>query len=278
MIMKKVLLFTLILVILITFAITANADNPSEERAMVFDIPVGVPEGFIPFMEAVRQKQEEGILRIFAHDNQVAFLDSDGINIYHTWLNDERLFYIHERVRYINEEIFLNIVEIAKHAPEQRLRTYFLNEEIEIRGAGNKIYNVTITGILINELQFKITPNVSEEELRGIFDFISVESNDRLIVDAIEVINMETVRIMTSQEITAVILRNPEYRGLTYRVVLNNEETVPDELTTADALAILRHVAGTETLSSQDLARFGLNENEITTADALAVLRKVAGL
>jgi hypothetical protein len=44
----------------------------------------------------------------------------------------------------------------------------------------------------------------------------------------------------------------------------------PAPLTTADALAILRHVAGIELLPAAD--------SEITTADALAILRIVAGI
>jgi hypothetical protein len=48
------------------------------------------------------------------------------------------------------------------------------------------------------------------------------------------------------------------------------DEPEPEPLTTADALAILRHVAGIELLPTED--------SEITTADALRILRIVAGL
>ncbi|MCL2637856.1 MAG: dockerin type I domain-containing protein [Oscillospiraceae bacterium] len=51
------------------------------------------------------------------------------------------------------------------------------------------------------------------------------------------------------------------------------------EISTMDALAILRHVAGTVPLIPQQRARLDLNnDGEITTADALVALRIVAGL
>jgi endo-1,4-beta-xylanase len=49
------------------------------------------------------------------------------------------------------------------------------------------------------------------------------------------------------------------------------------ELTTADALNVLQHVAGISPLTSEQRTRYGLS-GEITTADALNILRKVAGL
>ncbi|MCL2639115.1 MAG: dockerin type I repeat-containing protein [Oscillospiraceae bacterium] len=52
-----------------------------------------------------------------------------------------------------------------------------------------------------------------------------------------------------------------------------------ENLTSADALAILRHVAGVAELSDEDLSRFDLNNNgRVDTADALFVLRFIAGL
>jgi hypothetical protein len=53
--------------------------------------------------------------------------------------------------------------------------------------------------------------------------------------------------------------------------------SLPTSLTTADALHILRHVAGIATLTSEQRTRYGLSDI-ISTADALNILRTVAGL
>ncbi|MDR2559107.1 MAG: glycoside hydrolase family 11 protein [Oscillospiraceae bacterium] len=51
----------------------------------------------------------------------------------------------------------------------------------------------------------------------------------------------------------------------------------PSTLTTADALNILRHIAGVAQLTSEQRTRYGLS-GEITTADALSILRIIAGI
>ncbi|MCL2638100.1 MAG: dockerin type I repeat-containing protein [Oscillospiraceae bacterium] len=53
----------------------------------------------------------------------------------------------------------------------------------------------------------------------------------------------------------------------------------PQTFTTADALNVLRYVAGTATLTSEQRAQYDLNgDGSIDTADALAILRQVAGM
>jgi hypothetical protein len=298
--MKKVISILFISTLFLIFIITATANNPieklAEEGIIMLNSRIGIPAGFIPFEEAVRQKQEEGIIKVSGFDNQITFETLEkGINladtvIYQTSWDDDDLFVLFGGIRYINEEKFLDIIEIAKLMPEQRLRTYNVGEQIQIRGDMGKIYSITIFGIENLEIQFEITPNVSERELRSIFN--SIEVNGRLNTNVVKFINMRTMRIetdsvyipniqdrITSDEVTAVILRSPEYSGLTYRVVLHERETTPDELTTADALAILRHVAGVETLSQSDLMKYDFNKDgNIDTSNALFVLRVVAGL
>lgn len=51
----------------------------------------------------------------------------------------------------------------------------------------------------------------------------------------------------------------------------------PEPLTTADALEVLRAVAGLTALTDAESARFGIN-GEATTADAVRILWSVAGL
>jgi hypothetical protein len=67
-------------------------------------------------------------------------------------------------------------------------------------------------------------------------------------------------------------------------VAVPNEAPPPPEpeppetpLTTADALNVLKHVAGVEELTSEQRTRYGLS-GVISTADALRILRTVAGL
>jgi hypothetical protein len=50
-----------------------------------------------------------------------------------------------------------------------------------------------------------------------------------------------------------------------------------DTFATTDALNILRHVAGTAALTSEQRTRYGLGD-DISTADALLILRKIAGV
>jgi hypothetical protein len=280
--MKKIISVLLIIIIILSPAITAAADNSN------------VPEGFIPLREAFMQKREEGIFgSLFIDDVIIFYTPTDTIYIANA--SDKDLFFTFYRgfslgfEYYIKEEKFLEIVEVAKLMPEQRLRTYSVGERIEIRGDMGKIYSMTILGVANNEIMFEVTPSISVENLRKVFN--SIEINGRMLPNVVRVVTERTAQItsnidvvmdvLNNHEVTAIQLSSPEYPGLKYRIVLNNEETevVSEELTTADALAILRHVAGAETLSAQDLARYDFNENgNVDTSSALHVLRIVAGL
>ncbi|MCL2636782.1 MAG: hypothetical protein FWD48_00275 [Oscillospiraceae bacterium] len=77
-----------------------------------------------------------------------------------------------------------------------------------------------------------------------------------------------------------------ELKAGTYRVKVQSGRiwrhapytlTVSEVLTTADALNILRHVAGIIQLTSEQRAKYGLSD-EVTSGHALSVLRSVAGL
>ncbi|MCL2019885.1 MAG: leucine-rich repeat domain-containing protein [Oscillospiraceae bacterium] len=77
---------------------------------------------------------------------------------------------------------------------------------------------------------------------------------------------------MKKSKVTALIL------AMVMAISLFTIPASAENLTAADALAILKHVAGTAELTTEQRAKYGYEENqEVTAAHALAVLRAVVG-
>jgi hypothetical protein len=200
------------------------------EEYMTFDIPAGVPAGFIPLNEAVERLNE--IISFDFWSTQIIFMDSEGRTIYTTNSSNEDLFFFFHGdsgvERYIKNDKLFEIADIAKFISEQSSKTYTVGEEIEIHGAGNERFYFTIINVELNEIEdlrrytisFLISPSVTETERRN-FSFGAVTTcgiNYSIKFISLNVMSVEIRR--PGVELGEIVLRSPEYIGLTYRVVL----------------------------------------------------------
>ncbi|MCL2019879.1 MAG: protein phosphatase 1 regulatory subunit 42 [Oscillospiraceae bacterium] len=77
---------------------------------------------------------------------------------------------------------------------------------------------------------------------------------------------------MKKSKVTALIL------AMAMAISLFTIPASAENLTAADALAVLKHVVGTQLLSSEQMTKYGFtDEKAITSADALSILKKVVG-
>jgi len=190
-----------------------------------------LPDGFVSLIEL--NNREDKILRIilWERDIQVSFMDSDNICIYQTTGRDSSLIVKYKKEYFISEAKYTELTEIAILAQKERNRTYTLGDTVEILGVG-KNYYVTITGVdefalnnnRIFDIMFTVTPDTSMEELISIFSFAEITVDTRKGTgDLSNFIDTGTIRLemKPDRRFDAIILKSPEYPGLTYRVLVD---------------------------------------------------------
>ncbi|MDR2572323.1 MAG: hypothetical protein LBD23_18780 [Oscillospiraceae bacterium] len=202
----------------------------TEEEPMTFNIPVGVPAGFIPLNEAIERLSD--VISVTFWSTQIMFMDSEGRTVYTTNSSNEDLFFFYRgdsgTEQYMKNDKFFEIVEVAKLMSEQRSKTYTVGETIEIRGAEDERFNITFISVELNEIEdlkryiinFSISPSVTQNERRN-FSFGAVTTcGINYDINFISSNSMSVEIRRPGVELGEIILRSPEYRGLMYRVVL----------------------------------------------------------
>lgn len=225
---KKALLLFVVIALIIMLALTWFMFFGRNDANMVLKIPSG-------FVEL--QSNLKNGLSILPFETQIAFLDADEVGIYQTSFKNSDFIVKYKGEYYVNEEKFLEVVEVAAISPEQRRMVYNLGDEVEIRGASATLYFVKIISLEAGEtepyytdtlttynIKYAVTSNVAESEQTKLFS--SVETEYGVAYDSLDFIDAETVsvkiRARGNDKIEAIILRSPEYPGLTYRIVVDN--------------------------------------------------------
>jgi len=226
--------FLLIVLILIYVSACSESnteiiDNVDEGSVAGVDqaLPPEIPAGFV-FLE---NNLGNGLHYIFWEDN-IVFLDSEGVNIYQIGINESSANIIieYEKKIYFNEEKLKELIEIAGIAPETRSKIYSLKDTIVIRGSGDIVYSVKIPYFEIAEKAdvstYTIKRTVTSNDINSQkYKFITsvVTKNGGSYSTYNDWINENTlsVNIFRNEKIGTIILTSPDFPGLTYRIVID---------------------------------------------------------
>ena len=220
--MKKKKVIVLLLILAVISASLYMISQGRNDAKMVLKIPFG----FVHLQDNLGNG-----LTVMPFETQISFLDSDGVGIYSTGFKNSDFIVKYKGEYYVNEEKLLELLDIAAISADQRRKVYKVGDEIKIYGV-NKNHVISILGVneeIIDAKNFfdiKFSaPNITENDLKSIFSFVEIEvmdSSNSGTDNLFEFIDAETVRLemKVDRTITAIILKNPEYPGLTYRVVM----------------------------------------------------------
>ena len=111
----------------------------SVDTELVYEIP----SGFINLKDAT--EKTKGVMEYIFFEDYFSLVDIDGSSVGGAMVNDSSYIVQYQGEYYVNEEKFLEALEIATVSPEQRKKRYSLDDTIEMRGAGETIYTVRIT-------------------------------------------------------------------------------------------------------------------------------------
>jgi len=188
-----------------------------------------IPSGFIHLWNSLDELEND--LHYVAWESQISFLDADEVCIYQTSFANSDFIVKFEDEYYVNEEIFSELIKIADISPETRYRIYALGDEVEVYGIDGNIYIVKITKVeaiktddlTTYEIKYKVLPNGIESGSRNFI--YQVETKEGVTFGEFDFIDEETALFdipeNREKEIEAIILRSPDYMGLTYRVILD---------------------------------------------------------
>lgn len=224
---KKVLLLFVIIAIVITLALTWFMFYGRNDANMVLKIP----SGFVHLQSNLKNG-----LSVMPFETQIAFLDADGVGIYQTGFKNSDFIVKYKGEYYVNEEKLLELIDIAAISPEQRRKIYNLSDEVEVRGAGETIYIIKIISLEIGEtepyyedalttynIKYAVTSNIAENEQIRLIS--SVETEYGVVYDSLNFIDAETIsvkiRARGNDKIKVIILKSPDYPGLTYKVAVD---------------------------------------------------------
>ena len=189
-----------------------------------------IPDGFVSLIEL--DNRADNILEYIFWENLISFYDaSDRVGFYQTHIRNRDFIVKYKNEYYVNEATYLEFTNIALIAREERQRTYNFGDTIEIL-ARNGNYYVTIKGVdeksqddkKICDIKYSITTDVSENNLKSIFESVEITVGTSKGRDNVfDFIDSETIRLemKADRKLEAIILKSPEYMGLTYRVIVN---------------------------------------------------------
>ena len=222
---KSYLLPTILNVLLVTSLVSCiHAD-----AKVVFR----VPDGFVPLTEL---DSRDSILDYVFWDSQISFVYTPDdtprlICLYQEYVGNRDFIVKYKGDYYVNEAKYLELIEVAVLAQEERKLTYGLGDTVEILGA-DKNYYITITAVeetvlgnnILYEIRFIVKPNTKMIELISIFSVVEatvgeaiVRYNDFDFIDA----GMLRLEMKRDRRLDAIVLISPEYPGLTYRVLVD---------------------------------------------------------
>jgi len=219
---KKILLLFAVIAIIIILALTWFMFYGRNDANMVLKIP----SGFVNLQSNLKNG-----LSVMPFETQIAFLDADGVGIYQTDFKNSDFIVKYKGEYYVNEEKLLELIDIAVISPEQRRKVYNFGDEVEIRGK-DKNYYITIKGVeekiindnIIFDIKFSVTTDVTENDLKSIFSLVEITVDTTKGTDnTFSFIDVETVRLemKANRKLDAIILKSPDYPGLTYRIVVD---------------------------------------------------------
>jgi hypothetical protein len=189
-----------------------------------------IPEGFVSLTEL--NNRADSILDYVFWESQISFVDTPArICIYQTYVGNRDFIVKYKGEYYVNEAKYLELIDVTVLAQEERKRTYSLGDTVEILSA-NKKYYVTITGVeetalnnnRIFDIKFTATPDTTMEELKSIFSFAELAiGTGKGTGDLSNFVDAETIRLelKPDRRFDTIVLKSPEYPGLTYRVVVD---------------------------------------------------------
>ena len=225
---KKKTLSLLLIVVLALIYLTSCGGNDAK-------VVRKIPDRFV-HLEKGGGNWGNGLHYIF-WKSMIVFLDADEITIYQIGLNNSDFVVKYKNKYYVSEEKLLELLNVAAISPEQRRKTYNLGDEVEIRGAGETVYTVKIISLeailvepyglddslITYNIKYAVTSNVIENESIMLISWVETEYGAKY--DEFSSIDTETlsikIRVRKNDEIDAIVLKNPDYLGLTYRVVLD---------------------------------------------------------
>jgi len=222
---KRIILLTVVVAIIIIAVITWFVFYGGNDSNMVLKIP----SGFVHLHSNLRNG-----LNIMPFETQITFLDADGVGIYQTGFKNSEFIVKYKGEYYVNEERLLELIDVAAISPEQRHQTYNVGDTVEIRGTGETIYYVQIISLkdvatepfyddilTMYYITYSLTSNTNEKELRYFYPI--VETKQGVSYSELDFINAETVsvkiRARGADGIGAIVLKSPDYPGLSYRIV-----------------------------------------------------------
>lgn len=227
---KKVLLLFAVIAIVIILALIWFVFYGRNDANMV----LRVPAGFVHLQSNLKNG-----LNVMPFETQIAFLDADGVGIYQTGFKNSDFIVKYNGEYYVNEEKLLELVDIAAISPEQRFKVYDLGDEIEIRGAGATLYMAKIISLETGEtepyfedtlttysIKYTLTSNATES--KNITLNASIETTLGVEYSNLDFNDTGTmsvkIRDRNNDRIEAIILKSPEYPGLTYRIVVAEQK------------------------------------------------------
>ena len=198
-----------------------------------------IPDGFVSLIEL--NNHEDKNIRIILWDNQISFMieapdtQSGEVCLYQTFIGERDVIVKYKDEYYVNEAKYLELTNIAILAIEERQRIYNFGDEVAIRVVGETIYTVKIISLETGEtephyddtlttyyIKYVISPDVAKNDHARIIS--SVETEYGVSYTSLDFLDEETVsvkiRARGNDKIKEIILRSPDYIGLTYRVAV----------------------------------------------------------
>jgi len=204
-----------------------------------------IPEGFVPLYDL---NERVGIFRTSYWDDRIAFCltpeEEFGYScIYNPSIENSDYFVKYKGMLYVNEAKYMKLVEVAVHALELRQRTYNLGEEIEVL-AGETIHKVKIISVEAFETKYFVyTDSITTYHIKYAASFNLIPNEHDRFIEAEtklgirytafnNIIDKEMLSIKIrarekDDRIETIILTNPYYTGLIYRIVVDAPSTVP---------------------------------------------------
>ena len=166
----------------------------------------------------------------------IVFLDADEVCVYQESYDNSGFIVEQEGEYYVNEETFLEIMDLASIAPIVRREIYHIGDAVEIHGAGETMSIVKITSFEAIEtgdvttytIKYSVSSNSIRNEYKSFDFFHSVETKDGVSASAsdnvFDFVGTDTVvvEVPKSRKLDAIVLTSPDYPGLlTYRIVMD---------------------------------------------------------
>ncbi|MGO4548542.1 hypothetical protein AB4Z29_27510 [Paenibacillus sp. 2TAB23] len=206
------------IIVLIIICLTAC------ERDGAKEVSKEVPPGFISLNVAI--DNTNGSLRYMPWESQIAFLDADNITIYQTGFENRDFIIKYKGGYYINEEKYLELVEISNLTMEQRNQTYHLGDIVGLRKSATDQYAVKVDAVQVETvdeteiytIKFSVDHVDYTYQMEQFFDHFETKSG-RIIKD-FTFLNEGTVQIklLAGDKIKLIVLKSPDYDECVRRV------------------------------------------------------------